>query len=90
MALHRNDPQVEGKDACYRCVTKPMETVILLSSCYTEILEAGKNYRGHSCLLASGPWCGRRLAGFVHGININVTDVAVEFSTERTRYFGAL
>ena len=46
MALHRNDPQVEGKDACYRCVTKPMETLILLSSCYTEILEAGKNYRG--------------------------------------------
>ena len=46
MALHRNDPQVEGKDAYYRCVTKPMETVILLSSCHTEILEAGKNYRG--------------------------------------------
>ena len=46
MALHRNDPQVEGKDAYYRCVTKPIETVILLSSCYTEILEAGKNYRG--------------------------------------------
>ena len=39
MALHRNDPQVEGKDAYYRCVAKPMETVILLSSCYTEILD---------------------------------------------------
>ena len=61
MALHRNDPQVEGKDAYYRCVTKPMETVILLSSCHTEVLEAGKTYRGHSCLFASGSWCGRRV-----------------------------
>lgn len=52
MALHRDDPKVEGNDHIGVLMTDiPSEKECHLSSYHSEVLEAGKGYRGHSIVV---------------------------------------